>query len=556
MSEIKYSADGDRNRLADLENKLEALEGALQVHEQKSEQVLNPFHADLMRRLEERLNEEDDAEEDSENAEEPEIGHIDRDFVQITSSGPNFSVHWVTIDSDAETPSFSSCDEVDTFEKVKTAFQEAAEYRDLGENEMRRVNHGDLMVILCRDNPNRVATEEVEESDYTITYDGQQSCYYIGMVADVTSAVQDSEPALVGDNSDHYIASKAQNSYSGTQREIAVWEHCTFANGDAYLTYVESVDHKIESRFEDLVIAENYRGDAWYEELLAAQGIAPDTTEEDSGKENVGDAVYDIYAREKMSRATLKKGRVVKIESFKLEEDLEWADQHKIGSIYVPAAKVRYGCGVNGCEPDPGGDFETYEECEAACSVDGLPGEGQELTAYWAMQAYQAVGEYPVLDLSPSGTYASVLANPTATDSTKERYRQEHESLARDAHANAVAYWDEHVKFVIGGVGYSSRRQARDQGLVTIQYVDEDRYAIDSNLLFLPYLPISGHVISNLAQTGGGFSNFADLTGVEDYIVRYGTSLPGGPDISAYNKLTGEEVSDPATELNFSLKHS
>lgn len=553
MSEINYSADADRQRLADLESKLEALEIALQVHEQKSEEVLNPFHADLMRRLEERLNEEDDTEEDAENEEEPEIGDIDQDFVQITSSGPNFAVHWVTVDSAAETPSFSSCDEIDTFEKVKTAFQEAAEYRALEDNELRRVNHGDLLVILCRDNPNRVVTEEAEENGYTVTYDGQQSCYYIGMLTDVTSAVQDPEPILNGDNSDHYIAAKAENFYTGSSREIAVWEHCTFANGDAYLTYIESVDHKVESRFEDLVVVENYRGDAWYEELLAAQGISPDT-EENSDKENVGDAVYDIYAKEKISRATLKKGRVVKIESVESEEDSEWAEQHKIGSIYVPSARVRYGCGLNGCEPDPGGDFETYEECESACAVGWLPAVGQTTTVYWAKQVYSRVGEPPVLDLTPSGTYAAVLANPWATDQTKELYKQSYEAGVRAAYEDAKSYYDTYVHFEIEGVGYTGHRQARDQGTVQLFCVAEDTYHISSSIM--PYYTVSGHAVSNLTAGAGGIGNFYDFTSDETFLIRYGPSLPGGPDISGYNKVTGELVADPAAELNFSLKYS
>ena len=552
MSEFNYSADADRDKLANLENKLETLELALQAHEQKSEQVLNPFHADLMRRLEERLNEEDDAEEDAENEEEPEIGDIDQDFVQITSSGPNFAVHWVTVDDRAETPSFSSCDEIDTFEKVKTTFQEAAEYRALGDNELRRVNHGDLMVILCRDNPNRAVTEDVEEDGYTVTYDGQQSCYYIGMVTDVTPAVQDPEPALSGGNSDHFIAAKAENSYAGTTREIAVWEHCTFANGDAYLTYVESVDHKVESRFEDLVIVENYRGDAWYEELLAAQGMAPDT-EEESSKENVGDAVYDLYAKEKISRATLKKGRVVKIESVDLEEDLEWAEQHKIGSIYVPSARVRYGCGVNGCEPDPGGDFETYEECEAACAVDWLPGVGQTATVYWAMQAYRRVGEPPVLDLTPTGTLETILANPWLSDAEKESYTESYETFARAKYEEDKEYYATHVDFEIGGVGYTAHRQGNDHGLVHITYVDGDTYYVRSGVV--PFHSVSGYALSDLAHSSG-WGNFKDVTNDVEYFYRYGPSLPGGPDISAYNKVTGEQVSDPAAELNFSLKHS
>lgn len=344
MSEINFRDAGNTQKLAELESKLSALESALEAHELKSEEFINPFHADLLRRLDERLIDEDNDQEDDENEEEAEIGELDQSFIQVVSSGSEFSVHWITADSNAETPSFNTIDEIDTFEKVQQAFKEAAEYRDLEDNGLRKVNHGDLMVLLSRADPNTEKTEDegADESDdgWITTWDGKQACYYIGQVAHVSDTVQDVEPEP--GEGERYIAGKAAALHEGDSREIVVWEHCTFADGTASLTYVASVDHKIESRFEGLIVVD-----------------------EEAENDGVGNAVYDIYAKEKMGRAILSNGRVVKIETTDSASD--WTDNHIIGSIYVPNSFVRYACTPEGCIEDPGGEYETIEECELNC---------------------------------------------------------------------------------------------------------------------------------------------------------------------------------------------
>lgn len=408
MSEINFRDAGDTQKLAELESKLSALEAALEAHQLKSEEFINPFHADLLRRLDERLIDEDNGQEDDENEEEAEIGELDQSFIQVISSGPEFSVHWITVDSSAETPSFNSIDQIDTFEKVQQAFKEAVEYRDLDDNELRKVNHSDLMVLLSRADPNTEKEEGAGESDdgWITAWDGRQACYYIGQVANVSDTIQDVEPEP--EEGERYIAGKAAALHEGDSREIVVWEHCTFANGDAYLTYVQSVDHKVESRFEQLVIVD-----------------------EDSEDDGVGNAIYDIYAKQKLGRANINKGRVVKIETS--DQASNWTNDHIIGSIYVPNSFVRYTCTPEGCIEDPGGEYKTLEECAEACDEPqyyydiylSWTGENGYRDLDTSLRIADRNGGEHVLGYSCGGTtndYAVWVSNDITTTSGYEEY--------------------------------------------------------------------------------------------------------------------------------------
>ena len=127
-------------------------------------------------------------------------------FTEVQHGTHHFQVHWI---QPSETDTYSSCDDIDSLEKARIAFKEAAIKRDTSSH-LRPVNQGDVLFLMC--NTNTAESESESEP--------QPVCSYIGMCAKVDFRTQLENP----DSS--LNLTEIQQADGDTYREFFAWDSC------------------------------------------------------------------------------------------------------------------------------------------------------------------------------------------------------------------------------------------------------------------------------------------------------------------------------------------
>ena len=82
-------------------------------------------------------------------------------FTEVQHGTHHFQVHWI---KPSETETYSSCDDIDSLEKARIAFKEAAIKRDTSSH-LRPVNQGDVLFLMCNTNTAESESESESESE-------------------------------------------------------------------------------------------------------------------------------------------------------------------------------------------------------------------------------------------------------------------------------------------------------------------------------------------------------------------------------------------------------
>lgn len=202
-------SESNDEQLQEFEEKLESLGQRLEDLEFKSNN-LDPFDwYDVERMLEDfRIKEQGvDVEVEGQGSEAIE----NNDFIQVNSVSkkhPKFEAHWIGID---ECGTYTSCDQILSATEAKAALLNAIAYRKQTTGK-RRVKHGDVLLLLCR-NTGELPSGAPEGSEPPA-----KSCTYIGMYTEYGFA-QDSEPDA--------NSGEAKISGSNSFGDVFVWSSCS-----------------------------------------------------------------------------------------------------------------------------------------------------------------------------------------------------------------------------------------------------------------------------------------------------------------------------------------
>ena len=206
MSEI------NDEQLQEFEAKLEALTQRLEEIE-LSPDNFDPFDLyDVERMLEDFRTKEQTLNSEVEGA-EVEGAEAEESFSfevgSVSKKRPVFEVHWIGIDE----CNVSSCESIISDVEAKSAFLNAINYRADYSNGKRKVKHGDLLILLCRNSGN--LAEDAPEGSEPLT----KSCTYMGMFTRHgyrQSAEPDALPVVESKISD-------SNDYG----DVFVWSSCS-----------------------------------------------------------------------------------------------------------------------------------------------------------------------------------------------------------------------------------------------------------------------------------------------------------------------------------------
>ncbi|HAY88607.1 MAG TPA: hypothetical protein DCY51_04140 [Bacteroidetes bacterium] len=209
MSEI------NDEQLQEFEAKLEALTQRLEEIE-LSPDNFDPFDLyDVERMLEDFRTKEQSLNSEVERV-EVEGAEVEESFSfevgSVSKKRPVFEVHWIGIDE----CNVSSCESIISDVEAKSAFLNAINYRADYSNGKRKVKHGDLLILLCRNSGN--LAEDAPEGSEPLT----KSCTYMGMFTRHgyrQSAEPDALPVVESKISD-------SNDYG----DVFVWSSCSEGN--------------------------------------------------------------------------------------------------------------------------------------------------------------------------------------------------------------------------------------------------------------------------------------------------------------------------------------
>ena len=218
MSEI------NDEQLQEFEAKLEALTQRLEEIE-LSPDNFDPFDLyDVERMLEDFRTKEQSLNSEVERV-EVEGAEVEESFSfevgSVSKKRPVFEVHWIGIDECG----VSSCESILSNVEAKSAFLNAIDYRADNSNGKRRVKHGDLLILLCRNSGN--LAEDAPEGSEPLT----KSCTYMGMFTRHgyrQSAEPDALPVVESKISD-------SNDYG----DVFVWSSCSDVVCDENSTTVD-----------------------------------------------------------------------------------------------------------------------------------------------------------------------------------------------------------------------------------------------------------------------------------------------------------------------------
>jgi hypothetical protein len=126
-----------------------------------------------------------------------------------------FAIHWIDPAIEAET----DCADIKTVQQAQRVFSEAAIYRDKFGTTRRIIQHGDVLVLMCK-NPGK-DTETAEIYD-----DSASSCYFIGMCVENDDSIQlspeDEDPVLA-----HTEDARSEDLYQArNKRHFIAWQTC------------------------------------------------------------------------------------------------------------------------------------------------------------------------------------------------------------------------------------------------------------------------------------------------------------------------------------------
>ena len=206
MSEI------NDEQLQEFEDKLESFSKRLEDLE-ISPDNFDPFDLyDVERMLEDFREKEQSLDPEAEGL-EAEGSEVEESFSfevgSVSKKRPVFEVHWIGI----EESSFSSCESILSNVEAKSAFLNAIDYRADNSNGKRRVKHGDLLILLCRNSGN-LAEDAPEEAEPPA-----KSCTYMGMFTKYGFR-QSAEPDAISVVEDKISDS---NDYG----DVFVWSSCS-----------------------------------------------------------------------------------------------------------------------------------------------------------------------------------------------------------------------------------------------------------------------------------------------------------------------------------------
>lgn len=134
-------------------------------------------------------------------------------FTEVQHGTHHFQVHWI---KPSETETYSDCEDIDSLEKARIAFKEAAIKRDTSSH-LRPVNQGDVLFLMC--NTNTAESESESEP--------QPVCSYIGMCAKVDFRTQLENPDST------LNLTEIQQADGDTYREFFAWDSCG-SSGDGH----------------------------------------------------------------------------------------------------------------------------------------------------------------------------------------------------------------------------------------------------------------------------------------------------------------------------------
>ena len=129
-----------------------------------------------------------------------------------------FAIHWINPSIEAET----DCVDIKTVQQAQRVFSQASIYRDKFGTTRRVVQHGDVLVLMCK-NPGE-DEETPEESE--VFDDSVSSCYFIGMCVENDDSIQlspeDEDPVLA-----HTEDARSEDLYQKrNKRHFIAWQTC------------------------------------------------------------------------------------------------------------------------------------------------------------------------------------------------------------------------------------------------------------------------------------------------------------------------------------------
>lgn len=206
--------ENNEEQLQELEEKLESLTQRLEDLE-LNPSSFDPFDQyDVERMLEDFRNKEQGLGSQVEEAAQQVTESEDTGFIQISSSNAKkapFEVHWVDISECGDT--YTGCESIDSNNTAAKALLEAVKYRSSPDNNKRRVKHGDVLILLCRNSGE--LPEDASESEEPL----DKSCTYMGMYATYGTR-QESEP-------DATAVVETRISETDEKGDMFVWSSCS-----------------------------------------------------------------------------------------------------------------------------------------------------------------------------------------------------------------------------------------------------------------------------------------------------------------------------------------
>ena len=204
--------ENNEEQLQELEEKLESLTQRLEDLE-LNPSSFDPFDQyDVERMLEDFRTKEQGLESQVEESEELEES-VGDDFIQVSTNNtksPKFEVHWISIE---ECGNYTDCSEIVSVEEAKDAFIQAIASRADPAGSKRKVKHGDVLILLCRNTGD--LPESASEGDEPL----KKSCTYIGMYSEYSSR-QAPEP-----NATEVVEAKISDS--NDFGDVFVWSSCS-----------------------------------------------------------------------------------------------------------------------------------------------------------------------------------------------------------------------------------------------------------------------------------------------------------------------------------------
>ena len=129
-----------------------------------------------------------------------------------------FAIHWINPSIEAET----DCVDIKTVQQAQRVFSQASIYRDKFGTTRRVVQHGDVLVLMCK-NPGE---DEETPQESEVFDDSVSSCYFIGLCVENDDSIQlspeDEDPVLA-----HTEDARSEDLYQKrNKRHFIAWQTC------------------------------------------------------------------------------------------------------------------------------------------------------------------------------------------------------------------------------------------------------------------------------------------------------------------------------------------